>query len=518
MATLDRTKQQVKERRKLYLRDNVSTPAKRLTDDKKLRRVLVTTSKASEKAIERAMRAEMMLASQPGFIEPENSMEKTYKVKQAEIVKSVDVQTAHKKFSLKLNSYGPYNVALSHNGRHMLLAGNKGHVASMDWVAHTLSSEIFLKETVRDVTYLHNESMYACAQRKYAYIYDSNTGAEIHCMRNHFEPTRLQFLKYHFLLASVNTGGILRYHDTSTGEHVSEINTHKGACHVMAVSPYNAIVTLGHSNGTVSLWTPNTHKALVKMLCHAGSLTDVAVHSNGVHMVTSGLDGRIKVWDVRKYATLHTYLPSVPTHSLAISQRGVLAWTEARKVLLFKDALNSFQTHPYLTHESESTVERVAFVPYEDVLVVGHALGIESMLVPGAGEPNFDTREANPYQTARQRSEHEVHTLLEKLPPDTICIDPREIGSIRQPARETNIRKRALQKDANAPRRKLVIQGKHRLTRTLKRNAARVEKKRRRFAKFRQRKEGPNAVLQKQYTTPSTGKTTALDSAISQFF
>lgn len=65
-----------------------------------------------------------------------------------------------------------------------------------------MHAELQLKETCRDITYLHDHSYFAVAQKKYVFIYDVN-GVELHKLSHHVEPTRLEFLPYHWLLATI---------------------------------------------------------------------------------------------------------------------------------------------------------------------------------------------------------------------------------------------------------------------------------------------------------------------------
>jgi U3 small nucleolar RNA-associated protein 7 len=53
---------------------------------------------------------------------------------------------------------------------------------------------------------------------------------------------------------------------------------------------------------------------------------------------------------------------------------------------------------PYMKYKAASVVSAVKFLPYEDVLAIGHATGYSSIVVPGAGEANFDAFEANPFE------------------------------------------------------------------------------------------------------------------------
>ena len=154
-----------------------------------------------------------------------------------------------------------------------------------------------------------------------------------------------------------------------------------------------------------------------------------------VVLCPSGLDCHVKVWDVRTFKPLHAYFANSPATQLDISQKGVLAVAQGSRVQLWKDALSSKAQAPYLTHQVTSgTVQSLKFCPYEDVLGVGSAGGISTLLVPGAGEANFDSFVANPYQGKKERQEQEVAQLLDKLQPDTIVLDPDTVGRVSGPS------------------------------------------------------------------------------------
>ncbi|KAJ5105790.1 U3 small nucleolar RNA-associated protein 7 [Penicillium alfredii] len=463
----DREKQKkLAEAQKKYGRGKaISTKSVR---DKKLRSNLKAQESKHKQAVLQAKDAEILNEHEAGFLEPEGELERTYKVRQDEIQENVGIETAKKGFELRLPDTGPYRVDYTRNGRNLLLAGRKGHVATMDWRDGKLGCELQLNETVRDARWLHNDQYFAVAQKKYVYIYDHN-GVELHCLSKHVEPLFLEFLPYHFLLASAQMSGYLKYTDTSTGQTVAELPTRLGRPTSLCQNPWNAILHVGHQNGNVTLWSPNSQTALVKAQVHRGPVRSLAIDRQGRYMVSTGQDQKMNVWDIRMFREVHSYSCYQPGASVAISDRGLTAVGWGTQVSVWRglfDAALADQgkvQSPYMAWGGDGQrIENLRWCPFEDVLGVTHDQGFASMLVPGAGEPNFDSMEANPYENTRQRQEAEVHSLLNKLQPDMIALDPNIIGRLDTINNEKVQQRRNLDYKPEDPMEKLKNRGRGR--------------------------------------------------------
>jgi U3 small nucleolar RNA-associated protein 7 len=132
-----------------------------------------------------------------------------------------------------------------------------------------------------------------------------------------------------------------------------------------------------------------------------------------------------------------SYRTWAPASTVAVSDTGLTAVGWNTSVTIWKDLFSKHSDtqdkaqSPYMTWGGEGKrIERVRWCPFEDVLGIGHDAGFSSILVPGAGEANYDALEVNPHETAKQRRDTEVRSLLDKLQPDMIALDPNFVANL----------------------------------------------------------------------------------------
>lgn len=182
---------------------------------------------------------------------------------------------------------------------------------------------------MRDACFLHNASLVAVAQTSHVYVYDDR-GAEVHKLKDHQDPFVMTYLPHHWLLTTLGQAGWLKYHDVLTGDLVSQHWTQMGASSVMRQNPQNAIVHVGHKNGTVTLWSPASSTYLMKMLCHKGSSPITSMMAVFGHtMVTGGADQQVSnVWNLRNPSSqpMHAYFckGGIPTSMDLLQRSGIL--------------------------------------------------------------------------------------------------------------------------------------------------------------------------------------------------
>ncbi|OQV22660.1 WD repeat-containing protein 46 [Hypsibius exemplaris] len=399
-----------------------------------------------------AARSEILHTERSGFLEAEDALEDTARITQKALVKSVDLQSQAKHFDLQLREFGPYGFQYTRNGRFLMLFGRAGHIATMDWLTKKLMCEFHTQETVNCGAWLHQETMFATGQKQWVSIYD-NRGIELHCIKKMYQVLAMDFLPYHFLLATGSEQGYLSWLDTSVGQMIAQVNTKSGRLSVLKKNPSNAVIHLGHSNGTVSLWSPNVPEPLVKFLSHHTAIRALDIDTSGRYMATAGQDRRVKIWDLRKYQTVQELNVHASPSSIAFSQSGLLAVGMDRQVQVFKDVGDSGgEAKLYMNHFVKSGLRQVGFCPFEDILGCGYSEGFTSLLIPGSGEAHFDAFETNPFQTKRQRQEMEVHSLLEKIPAELIGLDAAQIGQVHEASLQETLEGKARTLFVNVPK------------------------------------------------------------------
>lgn len=124
----------------------------------------------------------------------------------------------------------------------------------------------------------------------------------------------------------------------------------------MTQNAHNAVIHLGHQNGTVTLWTPNLPHPAVRLLAHLGPVVGVSVDAStgGRYMATSGQDGTVKVWDCRNWkGAVRSWQTRGGGADVEWSQKGVLAVASGGSVNVCSPILYLLFSTLTLTHTDE---------------------------------------------------------------------------------------------------------------------------------------------------------------------
>ncbi|CAD26670.1 similarity to HYPOTHETICAL WD-REPEAT PROTEIN YER2_yeast [Encephalitozoon cuniculi GB-M1] len=363
-----------------------------------------------------------------GYIEADSD-EKTYEVTQDKIRRHVSIKACEQAYNLSFEN-GPIYAKHSRNGAYMLLRNSKGYLASFNTKSMNLQFEIDVNEKIYDATYLHNEQFIAVAQKNNVFVYDGN-GIEMHCVRENSGVFKMEYLPYHYLLVAASDKGFLRYQDISTGKIVSQIYLRNREVTSMKQNPMNAIIHTGNVKGVVSLWSPNSKEYLMKILCHKSTVSSIEIERGGRYMITTGMDNRVNVWDLRNtYKHLNTLRTKHILSATSLSQKNMLALSYGDNVHIWKDFIDSNCGEAlYMKHKTGMPVSSVDFCNHEDILCIGHLGGISNIIVPGCGDPVYDSYEDSPFMSRKMRKEKEVRSLLEKIPYELISMESR-VGCI----------------------------------------------------------------------------------------
>lgn len=368
-----------------------------------------------------------------GYLVPENDNEKTLKVSQRYLQNALPQYNANNIFDLELPS-GPYYIDYTSNGAYLIMAGEKGQIAMLDWKRKELITEFNTHSNISKVKFLQNETMFALAQSDLLYIYDKQ-GIELHSLDFMPQPINLEYLPYHFLLVAALKNNMIKYLDVSIGKVVAEIKTKSGIISSFTQNPSNAVIISGHSNGLAQLWTPNYGSdSVVKIFAHPCAINSISVDVDGYSMVTCGCDSKMKIWDLRNtYKEIYEYFNPNIVSSSCVSQKNLLSISYGSTIEIWKDYSKEKQKEPYMKHHfknNKTKTKDMQFIKFEDFLGVGTNNGFSSIVVPGSGIANFDTFENNPYETKNQRKQNEVRNLLEKIPFDMIALNPYQINKV----------------------------------------------------------------------------------------
>lgn len=109
------------------------------------------------------------------------------------------------------------------------------------------------------------------------------------------------------LMVTGSWDGKVKVWDVLTGMLVKKFQ-HEGPVYTVDFDPQGQFVASGSGDRTIRLWNPVSGKEVGKLEGHSHAVTSVQITADGKRLVSCGVNGVIKVWDLESQSELYTYI------------------------------------------------------------------------------------------------------------------------------------------------------------------------------------------------------------------
>ena len=155
-------------------------------------------------------------------------------------------------------------------------------------------------------------------------LLDAATGKELHTLKGHTDKiTAVMFAPDDKSLATSSFDGSVRLWDANTGQPRGVLQGNFGKVHGVVYSPDGKTLATVGEDPFIHLWDVATEKERGTLPGHASRVTSLAYPPTGRNILAStGLDGRIMVWDTDSKNRLHEWLSPGPVFSVFFAPDG----------------------------------------------------------------------------------------------------------------------------------------------------------------------------------------------------
>ena len=109
------------------------------------------------------------------------------------------------------------------------------------------------------------------------------------------------------LLASGAEEGTVKLWSVETHTNIATLEGHTAVVWSVSFSPNGMLLASGSADGTVKLWDVETHQNIATLEGHANLVTSVAFSPDGTTVASGAADGIVKLWDVETHQNTATF-------------------------------------------------------------------------------------------------------------------------------------------------------------------------------------------------------------------